>query len=267
MSDRTALGDRMKAYEYVTRSVLPRRAYTILRVDGRAFHTFLRDAHRPFDPAVMDAMNEVGRALCEEITGSVFAYVQSDECSVLMTDFATPSSQPWFGGVTQKIVSVAASIATITFNEAYVTGGADGRRAMFDARAFTLADPFDVANYFLWRQNDCVRNSITMAAQAKFSHRELHGRSTGQMQEMLWAGHGVNWNDYDAGAKRGRVVVRETARREVVYRDGRTGQTETILAARSWWEARAAPRFTADPAGWLAAVIPAMPSLAAGRAT
>jgi hypothetical protein len=106
-----------------------------------------------------------------------------------------------------------------------------------------------------------------MAAQAKFSHRELHGRSTGQMQEMLWARHGVNWNDYDAGAKRGRVVVRETGQREVVYRDGRTGHTETILAARSWWEAQAAPRFTADPGGWLAAVIPAMPSLTAGRAT
>ncbi|MEU6413328.1 tRNA(His) guanylyltransferase Thg1 family protein [Microbispora sp. NPDC046933] len=265
MSDKTALGDRMKAYERATRSVLPRRAYTILRVDGRAFHTFLRDAHRPFDRAVMDAMNGVGAALCEEITGSVFAYVQSDECSVLMTDFATPSAQPWFGGVTQKIVSVAASIATIAFNEAYATGGVDGRRATFDARAFTLADPCEVANYFRWRQNDCVRNSITMAAQARFSHRELHGRSTGQMQEMLWAEHGVNWNDYDAGAKRGRVVVRETGRREVAYRDGRTGEAETTLVLRSWWQAQAAPRFTAGPDEWLATVIPAMPSLTAGR--
>ncbi|GAB3160830.1 tRNA(His) guanylyltransferase Thg1 family protein [Microbispora hainanensis] len=263
MSDRTALGDRMKAYERATRSVLPRRAYTILRVDGRAFHTFLRHARRPFDPAVMDAMNEVGRALCAEITGSAFAYVQSDECSVLATDFATPSSQPWFGGVTQKIVSVAASIATIAFGEAYTRAG--GRRAMFDARAFTLADPCEVANYFLWRQRDCVRNSITMAAQAKFSHRELHGRSTAQMQEMLWAVHGVNWNDYDPGAKRGRVVVRETAQREVRYRDGRTGKAQTVLAERSWWEVQAAPHFTADPAAWLAAVIPVMPSLTAGR--
>ncbi|NJP27251.1 tRNA(His) guanylyltransferase Thg1 family protein [Microbispora hainanensis] len=94
MSDRTALGDRMKAYERATRSVLPRRAYTILRVDGRAFHTFLRDARRPFDPAVMDAMNEVGRALCEEITGSVFAYVQSDECSVLATPDGKGGDRP-----------------------------------------------------------------------------------------------------------------------------------------------------------------------------
>ncbi|WP_432933327.1 hypothetical protein ACQPZZ_17560 [Microbispora sp. CA-135349] len=141
-----------------------------------------------------------------------------------------------------------------------------GRRG-HRASAFTLADPLEVANYFLWRQRDCVRNSITMAAQAKFPQPELHGRSTGQMQEMLWAGHGINWNDYDAGAKRGRVVVRETGRREVAYRDGRTGEAETVLAVRSWWETREAPHFTADPDGWLAAVIPAMPSPTAGRTT
>lgn len=36
------LGDRIKSqYEDRTRIALPRRTYTIIRVDGKAFHTFL----------------------------------------------------------------------------------------------------------------------------------------------------------------------------------------------------------------------------------
>lgn len=40
-----SLGDRMKAqYEDRTRVILPRRTYTLVRVDGKAFHTFTRVA-------------------------------------------------------------------------------------------------------------------------------------------------------------------------------------------------------------------------------
>jgi len=40
---RDALGDRMKRYEAATGYVLPKRTYTILRVDGRAFHSWNDD--------------------------------------------------------------------------------------------------------------------------------------------------------------------------------------------------------------------------------
>ncbi|MEU4825115.1 tRNA(His) guanylyltransferase Thg1 family protein [Actinomadura sp. NPDC023710] len=94
----------MKAYEQVTRMVVPRRTYTIVRVDGRSFHSFLRHADRPFDDAVMAAMNAVAEALCADMSGAVFAFTQSDECSVLLTDFTGTGTEPWFGGVVQKMV-------------------------------------------------------------------------------------------------------------------------------------------------------------------
>ncbi|MBG0818265.1 tRNA(His) guanylyltransferase Thg1 family protein [Planomonospora sp. ID82291] len=261
MSDTTALGDRMKGYEHVTRGVLPRRTYTIIRVDGRAFHTFLAHADRPFDEAVVEAMNAVAVALCGQAQGAVFAYTQSDECSLLLTDFASRTTQPWFGGVIQKIASISAAVASVAFNQAYGYHY-DDACAVFDARVFTLPDAVEVANYFLWRQRDCVRNSITMAAQARFSHRQLQGVTTEQMQEMLWQGHGINWNDYPAGMKRGRVIVRDTAERDITYTDRRTSQTTTTQVLRSAWTAQDAPHFTADPSGWLAATIPAQAALA-----
>ena len=262
MTDRTALGDRMKAYEAVYKTSLPPRSYSVIRVDGRAFHTLLRGATKPFDFDFMTAMDVTAVALCEEIQGAVFGYVQSDEISVLVADFTGPNSQPWFGGQVQKQVSIAAATATAAFNEATLdTAPAASTPATFDARVFTLPNAVEVANYFLWRQRDAVRNSIAMAAQAKFSHKQLHGAGTGRMQEMLFAEHGINWSDYPDGAKRGRVVVRASGEREVTFAHKRTGVTETVKALRSWWEARPAPHFTAQPGGWLAEMIPPLPDL------
>lgn len=259
MTDRTALGDRMKAHEVVTRAVLPRRTYALVRVDGRSFHNFLRHADKPFDGAVMLAMDAVAETLCAEMSGAVFAYTQSDECSVLLTDFDSHGTQPWFGGVVQKIASIAASAATVAFNRAYAHH--DGALATFDARVFTIPDPVEVANYLLWRQRDCVRNSISMAAQAHFPHNELQGKSSGEMQEMLWSVHGINWSHYPDGAKRGRVCVRYSEEQDITYVDKRTQQEVTTSALRSRWVSEAASHFTAEPGGWLAATIPPMPSL------
>ncbi|GAB3825816.1 tRNA(His) guanylyltransferase Thg1 family protein [Dactylosporangium cerinum] len=254
--DRDGIGDRMKAYERVTRTVLPRRTHTLLRVDGRSFGSYLRGAARPFDETFMADMDAVAEALCAEIAGSVFAYVQSDEISVLAVDFAAPGTQPWFGGEVQKWCSVAASVATATLN-----ARRPGPPAMFDARVFTIADPAEVANYFIWRQRDAVRNSISMAARTVFPHQRLHGVNSSQAQDLLFTEKGINWNDYPAGCKRGRVVVRASGERSVTFVHKRSGAEETVTALRSWWEVGVAPHFTPNPDGFLATTIPALPAL------
>lgn len=203
---KASLGDRMKAYEAVTRSVLMPHSYHVIRVDGRAFHSYLRNANKPFDlPFIVD-MQAVGVALCKEIMGAVFAYGQSDEISILMQDLE-PQSQPWFGGIVQKIVSVAASLATA----ALIDRRGPFRLPQFDGRVFTLPSVAEVQNYFLWRQQDAVRNSISMAAQANFSHSSLMGLNKEQLQEKLFQEKQINWNDYPVDCKRGWVVVRKLA--------------------------------------------------------
>lgn len=256
MGDNTALGDRMKSYEAVQRTILPRRTYTLMRLDGRAFHTYLRGVDKPFDMQFINDMAAVAEALCAEISGTAFAYAQSDEISLLITDFVSPQTQPWFGGVTAKMLSVSASLATAVLNERR-----PGRRALFDARAFTLSDPVEVANYFLWRQRDAVRNSISMAAQAHFSHKRLNGVDSDGMQELLWSEAGVNWSEYPAECKRGSVSVRKVGERPVEYFDKRTQETVQTVATRSWWETTPAPHFTLNADGWLTKMIPPLPRL------
>jgi tRNA(His) 5'-end guanylyltransferase len=261
---RDSLGDRLKAnYEDRTRYYLPRRTYTIVRVDGKAFHSYTRDLVRPFDTGLAADLDLVARALCEQCQGSQFAFVQSDEVSVLLTDFAEAGSEAWFDGNLQKIVSVAASVATGTFNAARLERLGSGTTwsalpppAYFDARAFTIPDPIEVENYFIWRQQDATRNSISMAAQAHFSSKQLHGKSTDQLQELLWSEHQVNWNDYPAGFKRGRVVVKVQTRANLVYTDKRTGEQRLAEnVERSTWEVVAPPVFTRERS-WLSSRIP-----------
>jgi tRNA(His) 5'-end guanylyltransferase len=233
-----SLGDRMKTYEQVMRTMLLPHSYTVLRVDGRAFHSYLRSAARPFDLDFIADMKYVAQALCHEASGVAFAYGQSDEISLLLADLE-PQSQPWFGGIVQKMVSVAAGVATAALIAQRGTKG----RPHFDARVFTLPSAVEVANYFIWRQRDAVRNSVSMAAQAKFSPKQLHGVSGEQMQDMLWREYGVNWNDYPEECKRGWVITRSEREAPVTYVDRRTQREQTTVALRTFWEPEPAPHF------------------------
>jgi tRNA(His) guanylyltransferase len=217
------LGDRMKSnYEDRTRYSLPRRTYTILRLDGKAFHTYTRGLNKPFDN---DLSEDIDGAIIDRlphIQGAKFAYTQSDEISILVTDFGLPGTSAWFDGNLQKMVSVSSSILTAHFNSRRQIRGISKLKnegiggvgnfiehAYFDCRAFTIPDKIEVMNYFRWRQQDCCRNSMSMVAQSKFSHKELQGKSQSQMHDMLH-NIGVNWaTDYSDGHKNGRMIIKE----------------------------------------------------------
>ena len=203
-----ALPDRMKGYEAVSDGALMRRSPVVVRVDGKAFHSLTRGMERPFDDGFSSCMDAVAVALCEGAQGAKVAYAQSDEVSVLLTDYDTLQTDGWFGYRIQKIASVSASIATAAFNSAYRGRFDNGRVGLFDARVFVLPRD-EVTNYFVWRQRDAVRNSIQSTGQAHFSHKDLHRKSTNEVQEMLFSERGINWNLTPTYFKRGRCCVRE----------------------------------------------------------
>lgn len=182
------LGDRMKRYEAATSFVLPRRTYTIIRVDGKSFHTLLKKSTKPFDYRFLDKMDSVTKEMCKSIQNVILAYTQSDEISLVLQDFKEHETEPWFGGTVQKMTSISASLATYHFNH-------EGYREMglFDSRVYTIPSKTEVMNYFVWRQKDAIRNSVSMAAQAAFSHKFLQGKSTAQMKDLL-SKEGSDWN-------------------------------------------------------------------------
>jgi tRNA(His) guanylyltransferase len=258
-----ALGSRMKEnYENRTRIQLPRRTYTIIRIDGKAFHTYTRGLQRPFDEGLIADMDETAIYLCKNIQGAKFGFVQSDEISILVTDFDTLTTDAWFDGNIQKIVSISASMATAKFNQLRMTRiiknsirvEGDGivhitpyekeilnmKLAEFDARTFTIPSSTEVANYMIWRQVDTVRNSISSVAQSLYSAKELHGKNTNDMQEMIFQ-KGINWNDYDPKYKRGRFIFKQVVELETEFIDAEKKQDSYI---RHRWVSDECPTFT-----------------------
>jgi tRNA(His) 5'-end guanylyltransferase len=193
------LETRMKRYENTFRYYIPPRTPLILRIDGKAFHTLTRGCEKPFDKKLAETLDQVATKLLSEIQNARMAYLQSDEISILLIDYNKFTSQQWFDGNIQKIVSISASIASVTFSVVY------GKEAYFDSRVISLPEN-EVCNYFIWRQQDAVRNSIQMVAQSLYSHKQLHKKSCNELQEMIFQ-KGQNWNDLDGYWTRGRVIV------------------------------------------------------------
>lgn len=233
------LGTRMKEYEKRNQYYLQKRTPVAIRVDGRSFHTFTKGFKRPFDDILMKSMQETAKYMCENIQGAKFAYVQSDEITIILVDYDTLETDCWFNYRTDKLCSISASMATMAFNRVFVKnvdewgrltfpnwdeGGTNeevdvdllklndayqraiGKGAMFDARCFNIPKE-EVTNLIYWRQLDATRNSIQMVGQANFSHKELQNKTCNMIQDMLHEQKGINWNDYPTVCKRGSACI------------------------------------------------------------
>ena len=181
-----SLGDRMKnKYENVTRFHLMSRQPVIMRLDGKAFHTLTKSCEKPFDDFFSLSMISAAEAVMNEAMGAKLAYIQSDEISILLTDYENLESEAWFDNNIQKLCSVSASIASVEFSDFFE------KCAHFDCRVFNIPKE-EVNNYFIWRQQDWMRNSVQMLARNYFSQSELHKKNIPSMHDMLHD-KGVNW--------------------------------------------------------------------------
>lgn len=215
----------MKGYEQAARTVLPGRMPAVIRVDGKAFHTYTAGCTRPYDTRLIDVMDLTAIELCKNIQGAQIAYVQSDEISILINNYKTFDTQGWFDNQVQKMVSVAASVAAATFTANSYKIWEEPRPkfiqdmnppsstynikpAFFDARVFILPEK-EVCNYFIWRQQDASRNSIQMLARSLYSSKELFKKNSSDLQEMCHQ-KGKNWNNEETRYRRGRCITKFT---------------------------------------------------------
>ena len=225
------LGKRMKEYyESIPKTKLMRRTPVAIRIDGKAFHTFTKGFQKPFDEVLINSMQRTMKHLCENIQGCVLGYAQSDEITLILVDYKNLNSDAWFDYEVQKMCSIAASMATMAFNNYFydevmnwygrVEKNSENNKmfsnycikvsigAMFDARVFNIPKE-EVTNLVYWRQLDATRNSIQMVGQANFSHKELQNKSCNVIQDMLMTEKGINWNDYPTYQKRGSCCIKE----------------------------------------------------------
>ncbi len=210
--DKTSLGDRMKMYESQTETRVMPRLPMIVRLDGRSFSKFTKGMKKPFDDDFRQAMVETTKYLVDK-TQAKIGYTQSDEISLVLYTDNLKSGSTMFDGRVQKITSNFASMATVKFltemQKRFPEKVAGDNLPTFDARVFAVPSKVEAYNAILWRVNDAVKNSVSMLAHSEFSHKSLHGLSTGQKQYKLLTERDINWNDLPSGCKQGTFVRKE----------------------------------------------------------
>jgi len=248
-----SLGDRMKEYESCYGFKIPNRSYVIIRLDGKGFSKYTKAFDKPFDDLLSNVMDVATIELCNYMN-PLFAYTQSDEISLVFSTIENIESEMVFDGKLQKLCSISASKVTAAFNKKMLemlafsmpceslvakifSNDLPQIDAVFDSRVFVIPDFRDVSNYFIWRQQDCTRNSVSMAASANFSHKLLEGKSSAEKQEMLFQEKGINWNDYANKYKRGTVI-----KKQQIFVDGAEGP----VARNKWLPDYTTPIFTQE---------------------
>lgn len=230
------LGTRMKEYEQLSTGRKLMKGLPIYsRIDGRSFHTFCRGLQKPFCNELVETMQEVCKFLVEE-THAALGYVQSDEISLAWLDV----DKAPFDGKLFKLESVIASLATSKFvnhiykkylnldkkakldkeqTELYIAWSPLFNKCQkltpsFDCRVLQLPNETELANMFIWREIDAVRNSVQMLAQANFSHKELQGVDTKGLITKLEE-KGIRWNELRDDLKRGAYFKRVLVQKEL----------------------------------------------------
>lgn len=232
------LGDRFKPIEREWRTAIPSDQFMVLRIDGKAFHTWTRGLDKPFDMDLLAAMDGANQALCVGVQGAICGYTQSDEISIICAPSRNENSQIWFGGQVQKVVSVAASIAAAEFNRVWFFDyghPSDRPFALFDARVFPLPDVSSVADYLWWRQSDARRNAISMLAEHYFGSKKLLGKTTSERVAML-AEEDLFVEYQDPRVINGGLVGQVEHTGPHTFTHKKTGATQTVEVTRKEWE-------------------------------
>jgi tRNA(His) 5'-end guanylyltransferase len=255
MGKNKSLGDRMKEYESCYNFKIPNRSYVIIRLDGKGFSKYTKMFEKPFDDILSNVMDAATIELCKYLN-PLFAYTQSDEISLVFSTIENIDAELPFDGKVQKLCSISASKLTSAFNKTMLrllgsfkytpeelfqkitSGNLAEIDAVFDSRVFVIPDIREVANYIIWRQQDCTRNSVSMAAHALLGHSATMNKSGEEKQEMLFQEKGVNWNDYATKYKRGTVIKKQT-----IFIEGQNGEP---VQRSKWIPDYNIPIFTQD---------------------
>ena len=217
------LKDRMLYYRSLTDYKVMPNCYTLVMLDGRSFSKMVKKKFElPFDDNFIDMMNETAKYICKKIQGALFAYVQSDEISILLSN----ESDTFFGGRLNKMQSIIASMAASKFNQLMMLYNLKNdiepngpmkiventKLVDFDCKVWNVPTFNDAIAWFIYRQIDCIRNSKQQAAQTYLSFKQLLNQGTDKQITLLKDNKGIDWEtEYDDGKKYGRFIYKEIA--------------------------------------------------------
>lgn len=212
MSDKKndKFGDEVKELESISAKVKLNEDQPIcVRLDGKAFHTFTKGLKRPYDERLSSAMIQTMNYLVEK-TNAKIGYTQSDEITLIYYNF-NDYQEVMYGARVQKLTSILSSMASVKFNDIVQKTIPEKKDnfAFFDCRVWNVPTLKEAADVLIWRQDDAIKNSISMAAHAEFGHNKTNNKNSTDKIEMLKE-KDIDWMSYPEFFKSGTYAVRKT---------------------------------------------------------
>ena len=196
----------------------------IIRLDGRAFHTWSEGYKKPFDADFSELFVKTAKAIFTDSGLSPdFIYTFSDEISLYIT-------KPVFDLRVEKLVSVAAAFASSAFS---IASGAKTPLS-FDARIIPISEQ-QFADYLAWRQAEAWRNHINGYCQKiltdtglspSAAQKKLNGLNAESLHELAFS-NGINLAKTPCWQRRGVAVYRGTANKTGF--NPMTGETVSVI--------------------------------------
>lgn len=264
-----SLEDKCLYYRSYPEQKFEKNNYVMVMIDGKNFSSKIKKRFKlPFDETFIRIMNETAAYVCSQVQGAKIAFTQSDEISILLTDFESAETSGFYDYRLCKMLSVIPSIATSYFNRAIINelcktpcSSSDLAEMIsseplycFDCKTWVIPDTINeetgevlstaynnVFAWFLYRQIDCIRNSKQQVAQTYLSHKTLNGKHTDEQIALLKEQKRIDWNtDYSDGEKYGRFIYKDNIIKQTVING------EIVDYERSVWEAHPAKPLTEE---------------------
>ena len=247
------LKERMKSLQAARDYKLDKDSYILCHIDGRAFSKMIKKRFiLPFDDEFMRMMDDTAAYVCENVQGAKLAYVQSDEISIVITNFKYEVGEllqgsSFFDYRLCKLQSIIASLATAKFNQLYTLRmlSVDSDKGVnqrinempliqFDCKCWDVKTYEDMFAWFKFRQNDCIRNSKQQFAQAYCSHKDLLNKNSDEQILYCKLKTGNDWNALNGQYKYGRLVYRTTYPTQTI--NPKTGERVNVIRSQysSW---------------------------------
>lgn len=228
-----SLSKRMNKLRGRFETILPKDSNILIMLDGCNFSKYTKRLTKPFDLGFVEDMQETCRFLAKNIPTCKMVYTQSDEISLYLSDKDTEGKQGWRDNRLSKLSSLVASMASSKFMQLradrLVKDGksvSDMDIAYFDSKVFVADEANDVRAWFLYRQNDCVRNSVAQFAQHYVSHKKLQNLKIDEVREMLRSEYNVDWDSLYDMLRYGRLFYKCV---EILHKDNGETYCRNVL--------------------------------------
>lgn len=197
------LDSKMRIFETANDFAVLPNVNMVARLDGRSFTKLTKEVHQfeaPFDLRFRNLMVETTKYLMNCGFKFIYGYTESDELSLLFN-----YNEDTFSRKVRKLNSILAGEASAKFSLLL------GDIGVFDCRISQLPSSKDVIDYFRWRNQDALRNSLNAycywtlrknGKTAREATRLLDSMKVPDKNELLFQ-YGINFNEVPNWQKRG----------------------------------------------------------------